>query len=331
MKKALLILIALVLCTGIGYSQYVEDTLYVRYTETAPEINGEIDAVWDGLDFIEIVEWGEDDDGNPEAPEPTDFKATFKIMWDGIYIYFLGVVVDDIVTEQAAMTTSGAPDWETDSWEFYIAPTNTKLASMDEMTQIRFAYANQSSEDATSGVTAGWSAGGFMNGTSFATAARVMSDAGWILEARFELDPFAAMVDGVTTYQAGDHMGFNITVSDNDEEASRDWIGSWIPDTQWDQADTLGILLLTDMALEVQQETVASKMMIYPNPVADELYFAFEENIEAIEVINTVGATVLRRSNVQDRIDVSELHSGIYFIKVFSDGDLLETSKFLKE
>jgi len=40
---------------------------------------------------------------------------------------------------------------------------------------------------------------------------------------------------------------------------------------------------------------------------------------------------LIRRSNVDAGIDVSDLHPGLYFMKVYSNGGLLETHKFLKE
>lgn len=330
MKRKLLILIVLAICTGtIAYSQYVEDTLTLMKIEAGPLIDGDIDPEWDMVDFMLISEWGEDEDGNPHAPDAEDCVAEYKMLWDDDYFYFLGVVTDDIVSDMASLAEVSAPSWETDSWEFYLAPTNSKLASMEEMTQIRFSYANATAEDAAAGTTQGWSSGDFMNGTNIANAARKLSDDGWILEARFEIAPFSAVRDEAIT--DGSYIGFNITVSDNDEEATRDWIGSWIGDTQWDQADTLGILKFGEKYVGIEEAPVASKFNFYPNPVADALYISGNANIEAIEIVNAVGATVLRRTNVKDRIDVADLRTGFYFAKVYSDKGLLETYKFIKE
>jgi hypothetical protein len=118
-------------------------------------------------------------------------------------------------------------------------------------------------------------------------------------------------------------------------------LGSWIPDTQWNQADTLGILKLgadTTGLVPIDTGNVGidkiqaeAEINFYPNPVAEELHFSGGAKIETIEIINTLGSMVLRRSNAKDRIDVSDLHTGLYFVKVYSNSGLLETHKFIKE
>ena len=346
MKKRLLYLFALSIFTAnLAYSQdYVEDTLTINYTLDAPYIDGGIGWEWDTENFHTITEWGEDEDGNPVAPDPSDCTAKYKMLWDDEYIYFLGVIVDDTVADMDMLAAAGAETWETDSWEFYIAPTLSKLPSMEEMTQIRFSYANKDVADGTDGVTMGWSSFGDWPGFGFgdfAFAARLLTDSGWVLEVRFELALIAEKVDFVDTYAAGDLIGWQITVSDSDGEALRDWIGNWIPDTQWDEADTLGILKLgadTTGLVPVDTGNVSTdkiraeaEINFYPNPVAGELHFSGSARIETIEIINTLGDMVLRRSNVKNRIDVSYLPAGVYFVRAYSKGDILKTHKFIKE
>ncbi len=141
-------------------------------------------------------------------------------------------------------------------------------------------------------------------------------------------------MDDIDTYSAGDVMGWQITVSDNDGEATRKWIASWIPDTEWNQADTLGILKLgSDLTgtVGINKTQGAAKISFYPNPAADELFISGDAKIETIEVFNTVGTRILRTSKVEDRIDVSDLPTGLHFVKVYLNDGLLETHKFIKE
>jgi len=248
-------------------------------------------------------------------------------------IYFLGVIEDDFVADMASLKEAEAPTWETDSWEFYIAPTLSKLESMEEMTQIRWSYANINAEDATEGVVNGWSSGGFTVG-DFGNAVRSESDEGWILEASFKLEPFAEKTyEGILT--EGSLIGWQITVSDNDGEGLRDWIGSWIPDTQWDHADTLRILKLgseiTGSITGIDNSRAKERMSIYPNPVANDFQIKRDGKIEAVEIFNSVGAMVLRVSGPEDRIEVPDLHSGLYLVKVYSNDSLIKTLKFIKE
>ncbi len=206
---------------------------------------------------------------------------------------------------------------------------------MEEMTQIRWSYATSALEDGAADAES-YSSFGDWPGYSFGDfeeAAREMTAEGWVLEARLELALIAAKVDGGVLTD-GSEMGWQITVSDNDGEEFRDWIGSWIPDTQWDQADTLGILKLgEDLSgtVGIEKSHVGTQFSLYPNPVADKLHISGEAKIEAIEIMNSVGAMLIRRSNLNDGIDVSDLQTGLYFVKVYSNDGLLETHKFLKK
>lgn len=73
-----------------------------------------------------------------------------------------------------------------------------------------------------------------------------------------------------------------------------------------------------------------NEINIYPNPVKDILSIAFdyEEDFE-IYIENTLGEKVIIAQN-QNAIDVSELSTGIYFIKVKVNDNFL-TQKFIKE
>jgi hypothetical protein len=349
MKGKLLCLFVLGIFTAaLSYAQYIEDTITVNRAIDPPVIDGYEDYEWDLEDFYTITEWGEDEHGNPNEPDPDDITAKYKFLWDDEYLYFLGVIVDDVVADKTMLANAGggvgAPTWENDSWEFYIAPTLSKLESMEEMTQIRWSYATALEEDGTSGVTMGWSSYGPWPGFGFgefAYAVRELTPDGWVLEVRLELAAIAEQVDFIDVYEAGDIMGWQVTVSDNDGDTLRDWIGSWIPDTEWDQADTLGILKLganltgtvvdTGGNVGIDRTLVEAGIRIYPNPVAEELHFSGAAGLEAVEIINPAGATVLRRCNLDNRINVSDLHSGLYFVKVYSKGNLLKTQKFIKK
>lgn len=339
MKRKLLYLVLLaIFTTSIAYSQYLEDTITVNKTLEPPLIDGyNDDEAWETEDFYTITEYGLDEFDEPQSPDPNDLIAQYKLLWDDEYIYFLGVITDDFVSEMSDLEDAGAETWENDSWEFYIAPTLSKLESMEEMTQIRWAYATSAVENGTEGVVNGWSSflpwPGFAV-DDFAFAAREMTVEGWVLEARVELAPLAATVEDIGVYTAGDIIGWQITVSDNDGEEFRDWIGNWIPDTQWDEADTLGILKLgADIsgALGIDKSQTEAIIKLYPNPVSNELHISSDAEIEVIEIFDALGAMLIRRSKVNDGIDVSDLHSGLYFVKIYAKNGLLDTHKFIKK
>ena len=73
----------------------------------------------------------------------------------------------------------------------------------------------------------------------------------------------------------------------------------------------------TESALEIPMESALS---VYPNPTGDQLFVTAEENIEAVTIYNVLGAMVCDEQNVMNNeqftMNVSDLNSGVYFVKV---------------
>jgi len=65
-------------------------------------------------------------------------------------------------------------------------------------------------------------------------------------------------------------------------------------------------------------ETIYKKVLVYPNPASSEIRIDFPlTNNFKIEIINNFGITVFKIQN-QNTINISELKSGIYFLKLIS-------------
>lgn len=330
MKIKLIFVLALAVCSAeFSFAQYVPDTLKAVKTETAPEIDGTIDAVWGNAQFVEISYWGDD-----PVPTSDDFTATYKVLWDDQFLYFLGVAVDDIVTDKAGIAAQSAPDWETDCFEIYWAPSNTQLPDMTEMIQVRLAYANAANEDASSNVVNGWSEDGFTV-SNFVTGARALSDNGWVAEGKFDL---AALADAVKAtnpdFEIGDGsvLGINIMAGDNDNTSLRENVGSWIDGMHYNEADSSGVLKLLPLGENVAVKRVnQANLNFYPNPVTRELHFTSGSKIETVEIVNLLGANVLKAQNVNNQINVSQLKPGVYLVNYYSDGVLVASHKMLKK
>lgn len=69
----------------------------------------------------------------------------------------------------------------------------------------------------------------------------------------------------------------------------------------------------------------------YPNPVKDVLNISYSQDISSIEIFNLVGQQVITKAlnNKEGQIDMSNLASGTYFVKVTSDSKT-KTIKILK-
>ena len=74
------------------------------------------------------------------------------------------------------------------------------------------------------------------------------------------------------------------------------------------------------------------KVNIYPNPVKETLYFNTNSTITAVKVFNMLGEVVLTRSfeNIE-KLEVSNIQSGVYFVEMVNAIGQLTLFKFLKQ
>jgi hypothetical protein len=76
-------------------------------------------------------------------------------------------------------------------------------------------------------------------------------------------------------------------------------------------------------------QPVANRIAMYPNPVSDLLHLSANDGISRVEVYSTNGMLVMSSDSVSDSIEMNDLNSGMYFLKVFSGQDVA-TMKFVK-
>ena len=74
---------------------------------------------------------------------------------------------------------------------------------------------------------------------------------------------------------------------------------------------------------------VANRISMYPNPVSDLLHLSANDGISRVEIYSTNGMLVMSSDSVSDSIEMNDLNSGMYFLKVFSGQDVA-TMKFVK-
>jgi len=67
-------------------------------------------------------------------------------------------------------------------------------------------------------------------------------------------------------------------------------------------------------------EISPSKITVYPNPVINKLYIDGTSKVFEIDITNLQGQVVKSESNLTDFIDLTELKSGIYIVKIKYDG-----------
>lgn len=69
--------------------------------------------------------------------------------------------------------------------------------------------------------------------------------------------------------------------------------------------------------------------LIFPNPTLSEIRIESDENIESIKILNIEGQ-LIKSHHFVNRINTSDLNSGIYFLKIKQKGSY-KTAKFIKK
>ena len=116
--------------------------------------------------------------------------------------------------------------------------------------------------------------------------------------------------DGIVLIIDADMDGYNSDEDCNDMDALINPEAEEIANNDVDE-DCDGEVLITSLAKsEVERTTV-----VWPNPVAHELYIDSEVKNFKIDIFNSIGQVMLSEKNAQ-KIDVSKFDNGIYFISL---------------
>jgi hypothetical protein len=82
--------------------------------------------------------------------------------------------------------------------------------------------------------------------------------------------------------------------------------------------------------LGLQENDFINDIVAYPNPVKDFLNFKTEDNILKIEIFDVAGRIVSSNSVSENKIDLSELNTGNYVLKLYTEKGIMN-AKIIKE
>jgi uncharacterized repeat protein (TIGR02543 family) len=130
-----------------------------------------------------------------------------------------------------------------------------------------------------------------------------------------------------------------VTQPENPERTNYTF-GGWFTDNntflnKWD-FETYAVTQDTTLWAKWEQqtgisETESASIKIYPNPVKDELLIESADlTITKVEILDLSGKTVYRFNNVKNKINVSLLPKGVYFVKL-ETGKGIVTKKIIKK
>ncbi|MFW6219084.1 MAG: sugar-binding protein [Bacteroidota bacterium] len=173
-------------------------------------IDGKKDPIWSEIEKMPINTILS---GEATITNPLDFSGYHQLYWDEDAFYLLIQVNDDTLT-----TTQELEYWQVDNIEVYWDMDNSKnpcpgcawnVSSYDEND---FQYQLRIGDE---------------NLNHYAEFSQNIFNGGYLVEYKFPID--SMNID--TTYQVGDLIGFDIYVTDNDNNTTRDAQLSWFDDS----------------------------------------------------------------------------------------------------
>ncbi len=316
--------------TAVLTGREVSEVLDVRYTEEAPEIDGEMDEIWEeypeishnvhttGTDYTEAVDW-------------YDSQIAFRTMWDADGFYVFVSVTDD----NKYMPEGGNP-WDMDNIEIFFDSDNSKndQATGYDANDVQWRWVRDRVPLDTMSAFAG--PGDFVF---------VDTDMGYDFELMIPADTLTNLID--FDLSAGHLFGWEIQVSDKDAvDGDTTATGmKWWSESNfgWNDPSSFGTAkLIGTNAIDEEPGIVIARdfslSQNYPNPFNPSTTIEYTlENAGDIRVTvyNIVGqevATLFSGSQSAGKhvvsFDGSDLVSGMYIYRLES-GTSMTTKKML--
>jgi hypothetical protein len=85
-------------------------------------------------------------------------------------------------------------------------------------------------------------------------------------------------------------------------------------------------------SIVIKQKGQSTMFAISPNPSTDKIYINSSQVIKKIEIINTAGANVISKTNINltEPVYINTLTPGLYIVKAYAENEIL-VSKFIKK
>jgi hypothetical protein len=133
----------------------------------------------------------------------------------------------------------------------------------------------------------------------------------------------------VQDFQMGYTNGTAYVIGTNQETTFEFYVVAFNDETESDPSEIYTVVVEDDAIEEVNVS-----FNVYPNPVNDKLYIETEATIESVTIYTVTGAMVGQQTTVNGQqtlsIDVTNLNSGVYFMKVVTEnGEAVQ--RFIKK
>ena len=133
----------------------------------------------------------------------------------------------------------------------------------------------------------------------------------------------------VQDFQMGYTNGTAYVIGTNQETTFEFYVVAFNDETESDPSEVYTVVVEDDAIEEVN-----ASFNVYPNPVSDKLVIETEATIEAVTIYTVTGVMVGQQTTVNRQqtlsIDVTNLNSGVYFVKVVTENGEAE-QRFIKK
>lgn len=266
----------------------------------------------------------------------SDNEVNYRMTYDGSYLY-VGIIVWDNNAYTNTLYADSPELWNDDAIEIFIDPKNTKLPYFDPNLhrQIIVRYSPTGTNPA---ISVRGNSSGIIAATKLLYSKIYVG--GYSVEVAI---PWSNL--GITS-NAGNYMGFDIAVDDDDNGGYRDSQLAWKGTIDnWQNSSVWGTVMLNYTGfLDNQASPRLSKLVnnedepvisttFYPNPVSDQLNIQFGETAVNLKLLNAEGQ-VLVNEDVEGKNNYSlstlELPKGFYVIAFTTTEGKMKTFKVVK-
>ena len=300
-----------------------QETITIKKQPMGITIDGIADeTTWENADAYEITNYLGDD---PE--DAFDFSSSFKVAWNDTALFFLVSTTDfDIYP---------VDKWWADGIEFYIqfgdygdqaTGDNIFDDRPNGFFQVPFRLNN-------SPATGSY----FPDSTRNHAVTIIDEDAGtWITEGYMAWGQFNDNNEDPIAPAADYTFKFDVNVGDNDIGE-----GSGANNNYWSSSKHLwpgdyseaGIATLSDEVLDpgavvgINNAAWQNAYRVFPNPVVSEMNIMGD--VDHVTIYSVIGKEVLKRNVFDNKIDVSALDNGLYFVNLYKNDQLITTRKVI--
>ena len=92
-------------------------------------------------------------------------------------------------------------------------------------------------------------------------------------------------------------------------------------------------LNFVDITVGINESFSGKDINIYPNPTFGQMFISTQGRPEMVSIMNVIGSEVIHRENLEEmtQINLSNLPSGMYFVRVYSSDGMFTTHKVVKK